>query len=764
MTDAPPGPLSHVRQDLTAAVVVFIVALPLCLGVALASGAPLISGVVAGIVGGMVVGVLSGSSTSVSGPAAGLTAVVAAQIAFLQSFEAFLLAVFIAGILQIALGVARGGFFVEFVPGSVIKGLLAAIGLILILKQIPHLAGRDSDPEGDMAFDQPDNENTITELLAVFFNDVHIGAMTVGLSCLAVLLLWDRIRLLKKAPVPSALVVVLLGVGLSEWFRTLGGSWAIGATHLVQVPVIEDWAGLRGLLVSPDFSQWKNPLVFRAAIVIAAVASLETLLNLEAVDRIDPRKRISPGNRELIAQGVGNITCGLIGGLPVTSVVVRSSVNIHSGGRTKLSTIVHGVCLLVSVTFAAQWLNHIPLACLAAILFVTGFKLINARIVRQMWDAGITQFAPFVVTVLAIVLTDLLIGVLVGIAVSVLFILNSNVRKPLKRVVERHPGGEVVRIELGNQVSFLNRVALRREFKRLPRGGHVLLDARASDYIDADVLDQIREFQAKAPARGVEVSLVGFKDYYHLKDETRFADYTSREVQDAMTPAKVLQFLRAGHARFRSGQHLTRDFGKQVSATADGQHPVAVVLSCIDSRAPAELLFDSGLGDIFSVRVAGNVTGRKIMGSVEYACAVAGSKLVLVLGHTRCGAVTAAYDLHQQGKSPEEATGCQHLAGIVGDIQHSLADGIGPPNATKDEIVNEIARRNVLRSVEILVRESDALAMLVREGKLAVVGAIYDVTTGAIEFFADAALGPVAFDQNGRAIEPNRPALEPSPL
>ncbi len=761
MTDTPPGLLSHVRGDLTAAAVVFIVALPLCLGVALASGAPLLSGVIAGVVGGLIVGALSGSHTSVSGPAAGLTAVVAAQIAGIGSFEGFLLAVVGAGLIQIGLGLARGGFLAEFVPTAVIKGLLAAIGVILILKQIPHIFGRDADPEGDMAFAQPDHENTFTEIAAVFFNETHSGATAIGLSCLAVLVAWDRLKFLKKSPVPSALVVVALGVALSEWFKALGGQWAVGPSHLVEVPVTESLAGLRGLLVTPDFSQWRNPAVLRAAAVLAAVASLETLLNLEAVDRLDPQKRVSPPSRELVAQGVGNVACGLLGGLPVTSVVIRSSVNVQSGGKTRLSTVTHGLLLLVSVAFAAQWLNRIPLACLAAILLVTGYKLVSPRLVRRMWDAGITQFTPFAVTVVAIVFTDLLIGVLIGIAVSIGFILNSNVRRPLRRVVEKHPGGEVVRIELGNQVSFLNRVALGREFKRIPRGGHILLDARSSDYVDADVLGLIREFKdEKAPSRGVEVSLVGFKDSYRLRDQTRFADHASREVQDSMTPAGALQFLKDGHERFRSGEQLFRDFGKQVIATATGQHPVAVVLSCIDSRAPAELLFDTGLGDIFSVRVAGNVTGHKIVGSVEYACAVAGSKLVLVLGHTRCGAVTAAVNLHEQGKTPEAATGCQNLAGIVGDIQQSLvarvAGADGQPPADREAFVNEIARRNVHRSVEVLLSESDTLAGLVREGKLAVVGAMYNVTTGAIEFFADRAVGPVAFDQNGRAIEPHR--------
>ena len=507
-TDLSPSDLS---RDLTAGLVVFLVALPLCLGVALASNAPLLSGVLAGIVGGILVGILSGSHTSVSGPAAGLTAVVAAQIASLGSFEAFLLAVVIAGLIQIALGLARAGFLAAFFPSSVIKGLLAAIGVILILKQIPHVLGHDPDPEGDMAFLQPDDENTFSEL-GRLLGDIQPGAAVIGLVSIALLVVWDRWRSLKRSNIPAPLVVVLLGVGISLVFRRLGGRWVIEPSHLVQVPVADSLAGFFGLLPTPDFSQWSNPAVYIAAVTIAAVASLETLLNLEAVDKLDPQRRTSTPSRELMAQGIGNVVAGLIGGLPITSVIVRSSVNINAGGRTKLATIVHGVLLLVSVVFLPAWLNLIPLSCLAAILLVTGVKLASPALVRRMWDEGRYQFVPFALTVVAIVLTDLLIGVLIGLAVSIGFILRSNVRRPLRRIVEKHLGGEVVHIELANQVSFLNRAALARVLDEVPRGGHVLLDAQNTDYIDPDVLDLIRDFKEQtAPARGVEVSLLGFR-------------------------------------------------------------------------------------------------------------------------------------------------------------------------------------------------------------------------------------------------------------
>ena len=742
MTQPVPTPPTAGR-DLVAGLVVFLVALPLCLGVALASTAPLLSGVIAGVVGGILVGLLSGSHTSVSGPAAGLTAVVAAQIASLGSFETFLLAVVLAGVIQIALGVARLGFIAAFFPSSVIKGLLAAIGTILILKQIPHVLGHDADPEGEMAFEQPDQQNTFSEF-AELLDDIHPGAAAVGLLSIALLVVWDRWRPLKKSGVPAPLVVVLLGVGLAELFRTLGGSWVIEPKNFVEVPVAESLAGFARLLSSPDFSRLATPAVYTAAVTIAAVGSLETLLNLEAVDKLDPRQRKSPPSRELVAQGVGNVVSGLLGGLPVTSVIVRSSVNINAGSRTKLSAVVHGVLLLVSVALLPAWLNLIPLSCLAAILLVTGFKLASPKLLKQMWGQGKSQFVPFAVTVVAIVLTDILVGAVIGLAVSVAFILNSNIRRPLRRIVEKHLGGDVTRIELANQVSFFNRAALSKAFDEVPRGGHLLLDAHHTDYIDPDVLDLIRDFKkTTGPARGVEVSLRGFRTKYLLQDQTQYVDYSTRDLQAALTPAQVLQILKDGHERFRAGRRLTRDLGRQVTATAAGQHPLAVVLSCIDSRTPAELILDLGVGDIFVVRIAGNIASRKVLGSVEYAAAVAGAKLVLVLGHTRCGAVGAAVDLMAAGQTAAAATGCQHLDSVVGDVQRSIdpaaaAAAGGLAGADKEAFVTGVARKNVLRTVGVLTQESDTLAGLVRDGRIMVVGAMYDVTTGAIEFLPDA--------------------------
>lgn len=732
---------STLPKDLIAGLVVFLVALPLCLGVALASNAPPLSGILAGIVGGILVGVLSGSHTSVSGPAAGLTAIVAAQIGKLGTFDTFLLAVMLAGVLQILMGVFRAGFIAAFFPSSVIKGLLAAIGTILILKQIPHVVGHDPDPEGDLAFEQADSENTFTEIWAALF-DIQEGAAMVGLLSIALMIVWDKIPRLKKSIIPSPLVVVIFGVVLNQIFRALKTGWEIDSSHLVQVPVAKSAVDFLGFLDLPNFAAWNNPAVYTAAITIAIVASLETMLNLEAVDKLDPAQRQSPPNRELVAQGVGNVASALIGGLPMTSVIIRSSVNLNAGARTKLSAITHGVLLFGCVLLVPGWLNEIPLAALAAILLMTGLKLASPKLFKQMWSEGRSQFLPFVVTVVAIVLTDLLVGILIGLGVSICFILASNMRRPLRKVMEQHITGDVLRIELANQVSFFSRATLEKTLRSIPRGGHVLLDARNTDYIDADVLDLIQDFQNNtAAAHGVKLSLAGFKDRYgKLEDRIQYIDFSNRDVQSSLTPERVLQVFKEGNERFREGRQLTRDVGRLVDATSTGQFPMAVVLSCIDSRTPAELIFDLGLGDIFSVRIAGNIARDKVLGSMEYATAVAGAKMILVMGHTSCGAVNAAVDLLASHKTAAEATGCVNLDGLISEIQLSVdANTLKKPDqwqpGEKAAYSNEVSRRNVLRTMRMIRQRSSTIDGLVRDGKVAIVGSLYDISSGQVSFF-----------------------------
>ena len=735
---------SNLAKDLPAGLVVFLVALPLCLGISLASNAPLAAGIIAGIVGGLVVGALSGSSTSVTGPAAGLTAVVATQIADLGSFQVFLVAVIMAGVLQIVFGLLKGGFLASFFPSSVVKGLLAAIGIIIILKQLPHLVGYDADPVGDTDFCQTDQKNTFTELTSAFRMFLP-GAAMIGLLSVGLLIFWGRVAWLQKSPVPGPLVAVLFGTGLNLVLIQMGHPWAIVSTHLVQVPVAEGTSGFLQLFSFPDFSALAKPAVYGAAVTLAVIASLETLLTIEAVDKIDPQQRKTPANRELLAQGAGNMVSGFLGGLPMTSVIVRSGANLNAGAQTKVSAIFHGVLLLGCVALLPRWLNQIPLCALAAILIVTGYKLASPKIIGQMWKEGKYQFLPFAITVIAIVFTNLLTGILIGLGMSLLFILYSNFRRPIHQVLEKHLSGNVMRIELAPQVSFFNRAALQKALYDVPAGGTVLIDARNSDYIDPDILDLLADFKnVTAKAHGVEFKTVGLKEKYgSFHEEVPFADYSSRELQSSLKPGEVLDLLKAGHQRFLDGRPLVRDLRRQAGATAAGQFPIAAVLGCIDSRAPVEHIFDLGLGEAFVGRIAGNVARDKMIGSLEFACGVAGAKLLLVLGHTSCGAVKAAVELKASNRSAADATGCDHLDELVEVIQGSIdpKESMGFLEWTpekKKSYADAVAKKNVFATIAYLKMNSKILDRLVREGKIMIVGAMYDVESGKVEFLSSA--------------------------
>jgi MFS superfamily sulfate permease-like transporter len=498
-------PLYNLRHDLPASIVVFLVALPLCLGVALASGAPLFSGIIAGVVGGIVVSVLSGSALSVSGPAAGLTTIVLASIQSLGSFELFLLAVVLAGGLQFLLGVAKAGTIGNYFPSAVIKGMLAAIGLILILKQIPHVFGYDRDFVGDESFIQSDGENTFTEILQAI-NYVQPGAFIICLTSLAILILWER-PLLKKnkytALIPAPLLVVAAGITLNEIFKISGNNLTVESEHLVALPVAPNIYSFFNQFTFPDFSGIVNQQVWISAITIAIVASLESLLSIDAVDKLDPFKRITPLNKELRAQGIGNMVSGLIGGLPVTSVIVRSSANVTSGGKTKSSAISHGLLLLFTVLLIPGLLNKIPLASLAAILLMVGYKLVKPSLIKEMYRKGKDQFIPFAITIIAILLTNLLQGILIGIAIGLVFLLKTNFHQALFSVNEN--GNYLIR--LTKDVSFLNKALLRKTLREIPDDSTVIIDGARSTFIDNDILETIEDFQQSAFNRNIVVEL-----------------------------------------------------------------------------------------------------------------------------------------------------------------------------------------------------------------------------------------------------------------
>lgn len=510
----------NLRYDAPSGLVVFLIALPLCLGIALASGAPLFSGLIAGIVGGLVIGSLSGSHTSVSGPAAGLTAVVLVAIQQLGSFEIFLASVVLAGIFQLVLGFVRAGSIADFFPSSVIKGMLTGIGIIIILKQIPHALGYDKDAEGDMYFAESDGANTFSSIWQSITNFIHPGATLVALISIGLMLMWERPAIKKRlGAIPAALVAVLTGVLLNELMKTWGDPWAIRTEHLVNIPIAENFGAFIGQFTLPDFSQFTNPKVYTVALTICAVASVETLLCLEAVDKIDPYSRNSNPDRELKAQGIGNIVSGLIGGLPVTSVIVRSSANINAGGRSKMSAILHGILLLVCAALIPSLLNLIPLSALAAVLILTGYKLAKISIFKEMWQNGKFQWWPFAITVVAVVFTDLLTGVGIGLVASVIAILWGNLNNSYLFHREEYHEGDLIRIQLSQEVSFLNKASIKNTLETLPLNSKVLIDAADTAYIDFDVLEIIREYAAqKAPQKNVQVMLNGFKDKYKFHD------------------------------------------------------------------------------------------------------------------------------------------------------------------------------------------------------------------------------------------------------
>lgn len=714
-------------NDLLSGVVVFLVALPLCLGIALASGAPIISGIIAGIVGGIIVGLLSGSHISVSGPAAGLTAVILVQLDQLGgNYAAFLLCIVFAGILQILFGIFKLGFFANFIPNNVILGLLAAIGAILIVTQLPYLFGLT-----DFSW-----KNVWTATPDTFLKHFDAGAALIGLLSLFLILAWDNSPL-KKLAIPSALIAVVIAAVLNFVLMNIGSPWAVQTNNLIQLPNILQ--APQEVLVFPDFSYLAEPLIYTGAITLAIVASLETLLNLEAADKLDPQKRSSPPNRELWAQGAGNIVSGLIGGMPVTSVIVRSSVNANTGARSKYSTIIHGILLLLAVLFFVQLMNMIPLSALAAILIVTGFKLTHPKLFKQLYQKGWKQFLPFIITLVAILLTDLLTGILVGLFTSSAFILYGNFNKGVRVYKEKHLHGIVTRIELPSQVTFLNRSALISALEHVHKDQQLIIDATQCDSIDPDIYQVIQDYQNEtAVKRQVDLKLIGFKQHYEEVDDAVLDIYIStRDLQRKLSPQQVVTLLKEGNERFVKNERLQRDIYRQIRVTADeGQHPIAAVLGCMDSRAPTEMIFDVGIGDLFSLRIAGNIAGQKVLGSLEFACQAKGSKVILVLGHTDCGAVTSACQLRLQQKQVFDVKEMPHIQYVLGPLMRSVESiyDIMQPRDLNKAFINQVTAMNVHYNIQYIINNSTVLKDLLDRGEIAIIGAIYDVKTGHVEF------------------------------
>ncbi len=508
-------PLSFIKSDLQSGLVVFLIALPLCLGIALASGAPLFSGLIAGVVGGVVVSIFSGSQLSVSGPAAGLTVIVLNAITTLGSYPAFLFALVLAGILQLTMGYLKAGVVANYFPSSVIKGMLAAIGIILIIKQVPHAVGYDLDFDTDYGLIQLDPDHPLAGIANVF-NKTNMGAVVISAISMFILIIGET-KGFKKLRIPAPLLVVIVGVLVNIMFDATNSLLSLRSEHLVQIPVSSGVNEFITFFTLPDFSQFTNKNVYIVAFTLAIVASLESLLSLEAIDRLDPQKRVSPTNQELKAQGIGNIVSGMIGGLPLTAVIVRGSANVHSGAKTKTSAFIHGVFLFLAVVFAPQLINKIPLACLAAILLMVGYKLANISLFKSLYKAGWDQFIPFAITIPAIVFTDLLKGIAIGFAAAVFFILKKNMMISYYfHKEETYDEKAVIKISLAEEVSFLNKANIVQTLKDLPDDSKVIINGSRSHYIDYDVIEAINDFKANAHYKNIDVELIGIKEIYSV--------------------------------------------------------------------------------------------------------------------------------------------------------------------------------------------------------------------------------------------------------
>jgi len=590
--------MDNLRFDLPASIVVFLVALPLCLGIALASGAPLIAGVITGIIGGVVVSLLSGSALAVSGPAAGLAVVVLEGIEDL-GYETFLLAVVIGGVVQLALGAARAGVFGYYIPNTVIKGLLSAIGVILILKQVPHALGFDGDPEGDLDFFQPDGRNTLSEI-PYALSHFSLGAIIIAVVGLALLITWEKVPQLKKLRwLPGPLVVVALGIILNRIFLWRATGLALEGHFLVNLPDLgivstiqaawgqpsffgslldpgfwqQSMAGRDPVLRFPEFRSVGNPVVWKTGLVVGLIASVETLLCIEAMDKLDPFKRETPTNRELFAQGAGNIMAGLVGGIPMTAVIVRGSANVQAGGRTKMSSFFHGILLLLAVIFAGAVLDMIPKAALAAVLLHVGYKLAPISLFKAMFKRGIDQWIPFMVTLLAILFTDLLIGVSIGIATGFGFILFANLQAPYaihhREEYDEETGGVVqhhVKIEFGEVVSFLNKAAISKVLHELPEGSWVDIDGSRSTYIDRDVLEMIFDFRDAAHLSGIEVELIAMPNPFEPAQTSKRAQPAVKKVRSPVQVDEDGEIVRSfdhddASASVREGEEVVYEQG-----------------------------------------------------------------------------------------------------------------------------------------------------------------------------------------------------------
>ena len=715
---------SRLNKDIPASIVVFLVALPLCLGIALASGAPLVSGLISGIIGGIVIGSISHSSVSVSGPAASVTAVVLAAIISLGKFEVFLMAVVLGGIFQLALGLLKAGLIADYMPSNIIKGLLAAIGIILIMSQFPYALGMEADTES--YFDtSADIFDQVAGIIPSFFNSLGAGPIVITLISLGIMIFWEKTPLKNFKLLPPALVVVIFGVVLNFLFGLFMPVLQLDAVHLVNIPKIDH---ISELITFPDFTAIKNPEVWGVAISITLIASIASLLAIEAADEIDPHKRNTPPNRELVAQGIGNTITGLIGGIPITSVIVRSSVNINAGAETKLSAILHGFFLLLSVLFLSSVLNLIPLSSLAAILLVIGYKLASWEVVSTMFKKGWNQFIPFIVTVVAIIATDLLIGIFIGTLVSIFFILRSNYHNAFFIENTKIFKGETIRLELSNEVSFFNKASIKNSLWNVPNNATVIIDATFASYIDHDVLEIFKDFkETYAKEHEINLSIIGLKEKYDLGKDLKFVQEEIQEFKERTTPQEIFEYLQDGNQRYADGKLVSRRLRNKELMDFINAPPLAAVVNCIDMREPLNVLMNTGIGDLIPIRTAGNLADKEVIRSIEVACKNQGARFILFMGNSSNKIYAEALREYRDSNS--------YLVPLIKNAVTAL--NISEKEITEENIfqfADEITKWNLENSKTRVIQESPYLRMEIENGNVGMASGFFKRGDGKIEF------------------------------
>lgn len=716
---------SKLNKDIPAGIVVFLVALPLCLGIALASGAPLISGLISGVIGGLVIGYLSKSNTSVSGPAASVSAVVLLAIKDLGSFELFLGALIIAGVIQVILGIVKAGILADYMPTSIIKGLLAGIGIILILSQLPYSIGYELDKSKMLNFSEDFLDNA-PAMISEFLNAFTLGAIVISIISLGILIFWDKTPLKNFKLIPPALVVVLLGVVLNQLFKYVIPFLYLDGIHLVKIPEVDS---ISTFFTFPDFTGYNNPKVWTTALTIAIIASISTLLNIEATDNLDKLKRRTPPNRELIAQGIGNTLSGFLGGIAITSVIVRSSVNIEANGQTKLSTIIHGMLLLVSVLFLSSVLNLIPLASLAAILLVVGYKLASIDVFRSLYKRGWNQFLPFVLTVVFIVLTDVLTGVLFGAALSIFFLLRGNYYNPFYIENIKYIQDEVIKLELSNEVSFFNKASIKNTLWSVPDNSKVLIDATFTSYIDPDVIDILNDFQnTVAIDHNIDVNIIGLQDSYVLGEEVDFYKKTKAEIKAKTTPKEILDYLKEGSTNYASRNLMSRKVTSDNLMDHLHEDPLAVVITSVDLREPLNMMLNTAIGDLVSLRCAGHILDSQSILNLEISCRDQGAKLVLFYGNSNNGIIKKAL-INHLNNTPSSLSVL--IADALNSDQFSNRD---LSSESLDELSNEIVKFNIKKSIYDLVNNSSYFKEALSKSTVGIASAFFNRDDKSVVF------------------------------